>query len=237
MILHTAADGGTPPHAVDTLATYLVERWGVYTIVREASFNRKLFLVRRRAEKALGGDPTFYMPSLSATTLVVLIGNLDNFFRAIKAWPEQIEPSFGPWTWDSSRAITNTITDIVEGLHQLPRHRSIHVGGFVLTAQPLSTVVPIEPASMADRTVIQWDKNDIDDLGFVKVDLDPAQRAALDQYVRETAGGSAKIVVPESASVSTLVPGTRDQLVVGAPVNLTHDPSGVALRIQVGPKR
>jgi hypothetical protein len=43
--------------------------------------------------------------------------------------------------------------------------------------------------------------------------------------------------VPESASVSTLVPGTRDQLVVGAPVNLTHDASGMALRIQVGPKR
>jgi len=51
------------------------------------------------------------------------------------------------------------------------------------------------------------------------------------------AGGSAKIVVPESASVSTLVPGTRDQLVVGAPVNMTHDASGMALRIQVGPKR
>jgi hypothetical protein len=51
------------------------------------------------------------------------------------------------------------------------------------------------------------------------------------------AGGSAKIVVPESASVSTLVAGTRDQLVVGAPVNLTHDASGMALRIQVGPKR
>ena len=51
------------------------------------------------------------------------------------------------------------------------------------------------------------------------------------------AGGSAKIVVPESASVSTLVAGTRDQLVVGAPVNMTHDASGMALRIQVGPKR
>jgi hypothetical protein len=51
------------------------------------------------------------------------------------------------------------------------------------------------------------------------------------------AGGSQKIVVPESASVSTLVPGKRDQLVVGAPVNLTHDAGGMALRVQVGPKR
>jgi len=50
-------------------------------------------------------------------------------------------------------------------------------------------------------------------------------------------GGAQKIVVPESASVSTLVPGNRSQLAVGAPVNLTHDPSGVAIRIQVGPKR
>jgi uncharacterized protein DUF5666 len=50
-------------------------------------------------------------------------------------------------------------------------------------------------------------------------------------------GGTQKIVVPASASVSSQVPGTRAHLVPGAPVNLTHDPSGVALRIQVGPKR
>jgi hypothetical protein len=50
-------------------------------------------------------------------------------------------------------------------------------------------------------------------------------------------GGAQKVIVPPEAAVSTLVPGKRDQLVVGAPVNLTHDPSGVALRIQVGPKR
>lgn len=51
------------------------------------------------------------------------------------------------------------------------------------------------------------------------------------------AGGAQKIVVPESASVSTLVPGSRAQLVRGAPVNLTHDANRVALRIQVGPPK
>ena len=50
-------------------------------------------------------------------------------------------------------------------------------------------------------------------------------------------GGTQKITVPPDASISTLVPGTRAQLVPGAPVNLTHDASGMALRIQVGPKR
>jgi hypothetical protein len=50
-------------------------------------------------------------------------------------------------------------------------------------------------------------------------------------------GGAQKIVVPENASISTLVPGTPKQLVPGAPVNLTHDASNVALRIQVGPPK
>ncbi|MEP6729920.1 MAG: PHP domain-containing protein, partial [bacterium] len=51
------------------------------------------------------------------------------------------------------------LAEIVDGLHQLPRHRSIHVGGFVLTEQPLHEIVPIEPASMPGRTVIQWEKD------------------------------------------------------------------------------
>lgn len=48
-------------------------------------------------------------------------------------------------------------------------------------------------------------------------------------------GGAQKIVVPESAAISTLVPGDRSQLVPGAPVNVTHDAKGVVLRIQTGP--
>ena len=50
-------------------------------------------------------------------------------------------------------------------------------------------------------------------------------------------GGSQKIVVPETASISALVPGTRAQLVRGAPVSLTMDASGTALRLQVGPPK
>ena len=50
-------------------------------------------------------------------------------------------------------------------------------------------------------------------------------------------GGTQKIIVPESAAISTLVPGNVGQLVPGAPVNLTHDAQGVALRIQVSAPR
>ncbi len=63
------------------------------------------------------------------------------------------------------------LVHVVRGLDQLPRHRSIHVGGFVLTEGSLSRVVPIEPASMKNRTVIQWDKDDLEFAGLIKIDL------------------------------------------------------------------
>ncbi|MEM8626207.1 MAG: error-prone DNA polymerase, partial [Pseudomonadota bacterium] len=52
-----------------------------------------------------------------------------------------------------------------------PRHLSQHVGGFVITAGRLDELCPIENAAMADRTVIEWDKDDIDALGILKVDV------------------------------------------------------------------
>ncbi len=52
-----------------------------------------------------------------------------------------------------------------------PRHLSQHVGGFVISAGPLAQLVPIENASMPDRTVIQWDKEDLETLGLLKIDV------------------------------------------------------------------
>ena len=93
---------------------------------------------------------------------------------------------------DPSDKRVRMLAPIVAGLHQIPRHRSIHVGGFVLTEEPLSTVVPIEPASMPDRTVIQWEKDDLDPVGLVKIDLLGLGMLTLIQdclkYVRETRG-------------------------------------------------
>jgi error-prone DNA polymerase len=56
-------------------------------------------------------------------------------------------------------------------LLDFPRHLSIHPGGFLLGSDPVDSMVPIEPASMEQRTVIQWDKYDVEDLGLFKVDL------------------------------------------------------------------
>jgi error-prone DNA polymerase len=72
---------------------------------------------------------------------------------------------------DPSDVRTAAVVQTVAGLEDLPRHRSIHVGGFVISDRPIGEIVPVERASMADRTVIQWDKDDLDLPGFIKFDL------------------------------------------------------------------
>ena len=61
--------------------------------------------------------------------------------------------------------------DLARQLMGTPRHLSQHPGGFVLTHDRLDDLVPIEPAAMVDRQVIEWDKDDIDALRFMKVDV------------------------------------------------------------------
>ncbi len=63
------------------------------------------------------------------------------------------------------------VLKLTEELIRFPRHLSQHVGGFVLTETPLSEVVPIGNAAMADRTVVEWDKDDLDALGILKIDV------------------------------------------------------------------
>ena len=60
---------------------------------------------------------------------------------------------------------------LVEQVVGFPRHLSQHVGGFVISAGPLYELVPVENASMPERTVIQWDKDDLETLGLLKVDV------------------------------------------------------------------
>ena len=77
-----------------------------------------------------------------------------------------------------------------------------------------------------------------DDQTMTNASVDALVQAASGRELTLTyEGGAQKITVPESASISTLVPGTPKQLVPGAPVNLTMDAASVALRIQVGPPK
>nr|WP_297353551.1 error-prone DNA polymerase [uncultured Caldimonas sp.] len=89
------------------------------------------------------------------------------WFDGRKVMPERLQEA-GLSVDDLAVQQLLTLTDQLIGF---PRHLSQHVGGFVLTKGPLKRMVPIENASMEDRTVIEWDKDDLDALGLLKVDV------------------------------------------------------------------
>jgi error-prone DNA polymerase len=66
---------------------------------------------------------------------------------------------------------THHLWSLASQIVDFPRHLSIHPGGFLLGHRPVDEIVPIEPATMEARTVIQWDKYDVDNLALFKVDL------------------------------------------------------------------
>jgi len=72
---------------------------------------------------------------------------------------------------DPGSPVMKRLLYLVRQLIGFPRHLSQHVGGFVIANGPLSELVPVENATMPDRTVIQWEKNDLEDLGLLKVDV------------------------------------------------------------------
>jgi len=72
---------------------------------------------------------------------------------------------------DPENPVIRQAVELANELIGFPRHLSQHVGGFVLTRGPLDELVPIGNAAMAERTFIEWDKDDIDTLGLMKVDV------------------------------------------------------------------
>ncbi|ANB03900.1 error-prone DNA polymerase [Ectothiorhodospira sp. BSL-9] len=72
---------------------------------------------------------------------------------------------------DPHSAIMRRLVALVEQIRGFPRHLSQHVGGFVISRRPLSHLVPLENAAMEDRTIIQWDKDDLDVVGLLKIDV------------------------------------------------------------------
>jgi len=72
---------------------------------------------------------------------------------------------------DPESRVVRQLLDLTETLVGFPRHLSQHVGGFVISRGPLTELVPVENAAMPERTVIQWDKDDLEALGLLKVDV------------------------------------------------------------------
>lgn len=65
----------------------------------------------------------------------------------------------------------NLLLDLCQQIEGFPRHLGIHSGGMIITAAPLMGRVPTEPATMPDRVVVQWDKEALEDVGLVKIDI------------------------------------------------------------------
>jgi error-prone DNA polymerase len=85
-------------------------------------------------------------------------GEIDRAARSFAFWDHPIEP-------------TSQWFELAQMLRGFPRHLSQHVGGFVISRGPLAELVPVENAAMPERTVIQWDKDDLEALGLLKVDV------------------------------------------------------------------
>ena len=114
-------------------------------------------LAVREVGKALG------LSEDTVAALATTIWGLSN-----SSLPEQYVRQAG---LDPSDPLLARVLELTQELIGFPRHLSQHVGGFVLTRGPLSEVVPIGNAAMQDRTCIEWDKDDLDALGLLKVDV------------------------------------------------------------------
>lgn len=100
------------------------------------------------------------------TQLDYVIKNINRRDRTIP-WQSQLgQCGLAP---DSHKV--KLLVSLVEQILGFPRHLSQHVGGFVISATPLYELVPVENAAMPERTVIQWDKDDLESLGLLKVDV------------------------------------------------------------------
>ncbi len=110
----------------------------------------------RDAGKALG---------LSLDRVAALSKQVDGWTRDPKLSQRFADAGVNP---DSN--LGRRLVATVDRLIGFPRHLSQHVGGMVITRGPLCEMVPIENAAMADRTIVQWDKDDLEALGMLKVD-------------------------------------------------------------------
>ena len=129
-----------------------------------------------RERAALAATVIMYRPRSAIRDLGKVFGldpvQIGNLSRILKWWDPGVTPEHVREAgFDPESPTLRMILELARDLIGFPRHLSQHVGGFVISAGALEELVPIENAAMADRTVVQWDKDDLNDLGLLKVDL------------------------------------------------------------------
>jgi len=96
---------------------------------------------------------------------------IERFTRVLSHYDALTEDSFREAGFDPGNRWQQNLLKLSREIQDTPRHLSIHPGGFLLGHEPVHDLVPIENATMPERTVIQWDKDDLEDLELFKVDL------------------------------------------------------------------
>jgi error-prone DNA polymerase len=140
---------------------YVYQRYGQLGAAMTANVNTyRGRLAAREVGKVFGFD-TETLNRLSA-----MVGNFE-----WKGPNDTFDRHFTTAGLDLTQKRIAKYLDLCERLQDLPRHLSQHSGGMVICQGALDSVVPLEPATMPGRVVVQWDKDDCADLGIVKVDL------------------------------------------------------------------
>jgi error-prone DNA polymerase len=97
--------------------------------------------------------------------------SVDRLAKFLSDHDEVASDALGRMGFDPAAPASRHLLKFVDEICDFPRHLSIHPGGFLLGHEPVHDIVPIENATMPGRTVIQWDKEDLEELGLFKVDL------------------------------------------------------------------
>ncbi len=130
-----------------------------------------------RERAALAATVIRYCPRSAIRDLGKVLGldalQLGRMARAMQWWDgHEIDPArLREAGLDPAAPVLHRLLVLANELIGFPRHLSQHVGGFVISRGPLSAMVPVENAAMPERSVIQWDKDDLDELGLLKVDV------------------------------------------------------------------
>jgi error-prone DNA polymerase len=101
------------------------------------------------------------------------LDQVDLIAKSLSWWDNRavLEQRLAEGGFDVASRVVRQVIELTRELVGFPRHLSQHPGGFVIDNRRLSRLVPVENASMPERTVIQWDKDDLDALGLLKVDV------------------------------------------------------------------
>jgi error-prone DNA polymerase len=130
-----------------------------------------------RDRAAMTGAVISYRPRSAIRDVGKALGlgelQVDRMARAMQWWDgsEVQAERVAEAGLDPDNPVIHRLLMLVRELVGFPRHLSQHVGGFLMSDAPLDELVPVENAAMPERTVIQWDKNDLDDLNLLKVDV------------------------------------------------------------------